>query len=397
MAASYAGQRKPESSFRKDAPITFVFLEVFGHEGGIQSYVQDVLRTCTTVQAHRPITVLALRDGDRPPTCPWGHEIQFVGFKTRNPAVDRVRMMSALWQHLRATHPGLVVCGHINLAPVVGLMAWLLRLRYAVMTYGKEVWNPLPLVYRWALRGASQVWTISRYTGDRLCHNNKVSPQRVYRLPCMVDGDRYSQGTASPQLLDRYGLAGCRVLLTVARLWVGDPYKGVDMTLRALPQIVQHYPTVKYLVIGRGNDQPRLAELAASLGVADRVVFAGFVPVADLVEHYRLADLYVMPSQEGFGIVYLEAMACGVPVVSGDADGSADPLMDGELGWRVPHRDVAAVADACINVLAELDVRQQGGEGDRRCDGQWLRQRAIAQFGQAAFGDRLQNILSSQA
>ena len=91
---------------------------------------------------------------------------------------------------------------------------------------------------------------------------------------------------------------------------------------------------MKYVVIGRGDDQPRLAQLAADLGVADRVIFAGFVPDEALIDHYRLADVYVMPSKEGFGIVYLEAMACGVPVIAGDDDGSADPLQDGRLAGR---------------------------------------------------------------
>ncbi len=141
---------------------------------------------------------------------------------------------------------------------------------------------------------------------------------------------------------------------------------------------------MKYLVIGRGDDQPRLAQLTQEVGVRDRVVFAGFVPTSDLVEHYRVADAYIMPSQEGFGIVYLEAMACGKPVLAGDADGSADPLQDGRLGWRVPHRDPDAVATACIEILK--------GE-DQRCDGEWLREQCLAQFSRDAFQEQFKQLL----
>jgi glycosyltransferase involved in cell wall biosynthesis len=162
----------------------------------------------------------------------------------------------------------------------------------------------------------------------------------------------------------------------------------VDVTIRALPKIAHVIPDVKYLVIGRGDDQPRLAQLAQDLGVADRVIFAGFVPSAALVEHYRLADGYVMPSQEGFGIVYLEAMACGVPVLSGDADGSADPLQDGRVGWRVPHRDPDAVAAACIAMLR--------GD-DPRCDGAWLRQETLAQFSQESLQRQLGDLLQTSS
>jgi glycosyltransferase involved in cell wall biosynthesis len=137
-------------------------------------------------------------------------------------------------------------------------------------------------------------------------------------------------------------------------------------------------------VIGRGDDQPRLAQLAVDLGVSDRVIFAGFVATEDLPKHYCLADAYSMPSQEGFGIVYLEAMACGVPVLSGDADGSADPLQDGQFGWRVPHRDPAAVAQACIEMLK--------GE-DQRCDGDWLRQVSLEIFDKPAFAQQVKRLM----
>jgi glycosyltransferase involved in cell wall biosynthesis len=173
--------------------------------------------------------------------------------------------------------------------------------------------------------------------------------------------------------------------MTVARLWPGDIYKGVDVTIRALPIIAQAIPNVKYLAIGRGEDRPRLEQLARELGVSDRVVFAGFVPAEELSAHYRVADAYIMPSQEGFGIVYMEAMATGKPVLSGDRDGSADPLQDGKLGWRVPHRDPEAVAKACIEILK--------GE-DKRCDGEWLRQETLAAFGTDAFTHRLQQLLA---
>ena len=121
--------------------------------------------------------------------------------------------------------------------------------------------------------------------------------------------------------------------------------------------------------------------------MADRVIFAGFVPTEELVEHYRLADVYVMPSKEGFGIVYLEAMACGVPVIAGDDDGSADPLQDGRLGWQVPHRDPDAVALACLEALSGHDPR---------CQGEWLREQAIKGFGAAALVQQLQHLLSTE-
>ena len=382
----------------------FVFIEVFAIEGGIQSYVKDILRAYVSLAsrkgdrathpyrvscraAKRTAEVFLLRDS---PECanPFeGSDLMTFHYCKSDPRwLSRMRLAIALLTSLLRQRPENVFCGHINLAPLVEALCKPLGIPYTLLTYGKEVWEPLTPRYQKALKDAASIWTIGRYSRDKAGQVNGVNPQQFQILPCAVDGDVFTPGSKPQALVEKYFLAGSKVLMTVARLWRGDIYKGVDVTIRALPKIVQQFPDVKYLVIGRGDDRPRLEKLTQELGVGDRVVFAGFVPTDALVDHYRLADVYVMPSREGFGIVYLEAMACGVPVLAGDADGSADPLQDGRLGWQVPHRDPEAVAVACLEIL-------QGG--DRRCDGEWLRQEAIAAFGKPAFTQRLARLLYS--
>jgi phosphatidylinositol alpha-1,6-mannosyltransferase len=389
-------------SSKTSTPHLFIFLEIFSREGGIQSYVQDIFQSYLGL-ADRAVSpseqpphadVFLLRDGKECTNPFEGTALRFRYFKMKSALVGRMRLAAALLLYVLRHRPQRVFCGHIHLAPLVWLICKPLGIPYTVLTYGKEVWQPLPALPRTALQHADRIWTISRYSGDQSCNANQLDSNKIQFLPCAVDGDRFLPGSKSQKLLETYRLADSMVLVTVARLWSGDIYKGVDVTLRALPAIAQAIPNVKYLVIGRGDDQPRLAKLAAELGVADRVVFAGFVPTADLANHYRLADAYIMPSQEGFGIVYLEAMACGVPVLSGDADGSADPLMDGRLGWRVPHRDPEAVAHACIEILQNKQALAQGLPHDRRCDGVWLRQEAIEHFGKGALKQQLANLLN---
>jgi glycosyltransferase involved in cell wall biosynthesis len=363
----------------------FVFLEIFEREGGIQSYVQDIFRSYGGLE--QSADVFLLRDG-RDCANPFRDSLlNFHYFKNKSAKVGRLRMAIALFFHILKNRPPRVFCGHVNLAPLVRWLCQPFGIPYTVMVHGKEVWEPLPPPLRMALQQADEIWTVSRYSRDRAAASNQLDISKMRLMPCAVDGDRFTPGEKSAALVERYGLADARVMVTVARLWSGDIYKGVDMTIRALGTIAQSVPDVKYLVIGRGDDQPRLAQLAADLGVGDRVIFAGFVPTAELPEHYRLADAYVMPSQEGFGIVYLEAMACGVPVLAGDADGSADPLQDGALGWRVPHRDAGAIARACIEML-----QPEGAEQERR-NGEWLRARSLELFGQGAFSRRLQEAL----
>jgi phosphatidyl-myo-inositol dimannoside synthase len=362
----------------------WVFLEVFGAEGGIQSYVRDILQQLGASNA--PTDVFVLRDGGTCVNPLASPTLKFHYFKQANPNLGRVALAASLLQYLLRYRPDRVYCGHVLLAPMVRALCGPLGIPYTVLTYGKEVWEPLPASKRKALQVADRVWTISRYSRDQLCKANGVDPKQVDFLYCAVDGAQFQPRPKSAELVEQYGLADARVLLTVARLWSGDPYKGVDVTIRALPKILAQFPNVKYLVVGRGDDQPRLAQLAIDLGVSDRVVFAGFVATADLVDHYNLADAYVMPSQEGFGIVYLEAMACGKPVLSGDADGSADPLQDGRFGWQVPHRDPDAVAIACVEMLAGVD---------RRCDGAWLRSEMLGIFDKPAFAQQVMGLVSA--
>jgi glycosyltransferase involved in cell wall biosynthesis len=377
---NYSGQSNPNC--------VFVFLEIFSQEGGIQSYVKDILRSYLSVAETSPdayqAEVFLLRDA---PGCENPFDtglIKFHYLKTLPAWRGRLKLALALFTCLLQRRPGRVFCGHINLAPLVKTFCQLLKIPYTVLTYGKEVWGRLPESQRIALSKADSIWTISRYSRDRLCEANEINPKKVEILPCVVDGNVFTAAEKPPELIEKYGLADSKVLMTVARLWSGDIYKGVDVTIRALPKIVSVFPDVKYLVIGRGDDRPRLEQLAKDLGVGDRVVFAGFVATDTLVEHYRVADAYIMPSQEGYGIVYLEAMACGIPVLSGDADGSADPLQDGRLGWRVPHRDPDAVAAACIEILRGKDLR---------CQGQWLREQTLARFSREALTHKLQELL----
>jgi glycosyltransferase involved in cell wall biosynthesis len=363
----------------------FVFLEIFAREGGIQSYVKDIFRAYQGLNQTCKADVFLLRDSS---DCvnPFASEnLQFHYFQSKSPTIGRVKIAFALLQYLLQKRPQRVFCGHIKLAGLIKTLCQPLGIPYTVLTYGKEVWETLKNQEQRALAAADKIWTISRYSRNQACAVNGINPQKVEMLPCAIDGSKFTPGEKAAELVEKYGLADAKVLMTVARLWSGDIYKGVDVTIRALPQILQVFPEVKYLVIGRGDDQPRLAQLAKDLGVSDRVIFAGFVPTEALMLHYRLADAYIMPSQEGFGIVYLEAMACGVPVLSGDNDGSADPLQDGKLGWRVPHRNPEAVAAGCIEIL-------QGN--DQRCDGKWLREQAIAIFGIDAFQQRLKQLLT---
>ena len=210
----------------------------------------------------------------------------------------------------------------------------------ALFIFGLDAWQPprSALAARLAAK-VDTVIAISEVTTERFLAWARLPRDRVFLLPNAVAQQHYGAGDKNPDLVQHYGLAGKIVLLTVSRLCATDNYKGIDEVLGLMPALAAEVPEIAYLIVGDGDDRERLQAKARSLGVADRVVFAGFIPEKEKPDHYRLADAYVMPGWgEGFGFVYLEAMACGIPVLGSKLDGSREALRDGALGILVdPH------------------------------------------------------------
>jgi phosphatidyl-myo-inositol dimannoside synthase len=197
----------------------------------------------------------------------------------------------------------------------------------------------------------------------------------VQRLPRILtnalgtDPAFFHPGRDTGALRARLGLADAPLLLTVARL---VPHKGIDVALGAMAALAGEWPTVRYLIIGRGEDGPRLAAMAESLGLTDRVVFAGSLPDAEIAEAYATATVYVGLSRvdaginaEGFGIAFVEAAASGIPSVAGDSGGVRSAVRDGRTGIVVTPSDVSAVAAAIRSLLADPSRREAMGAAGR--------------------------------
>ena len=152
--------------------------------------------------------------------------------------------------------------------------------------------------------------------------------------------------------------------MTVSRLSSLERYKGHDRVIRTLPRVLDRHPDTIYLIVGDGDDRPRLESLAVECGVTKNVQFTGSVPPEELPDYFRLADVLVMPSAgEGFGIVFLEAMATGICVIGGSQDGSRDALCDGALGILVDPENGKELASA---ILAALDNPARTGDRTTR-------------------------------
>jgi phosphatidylinositol alpha-1,6-mannosyltransferase len=245
------------------------------------------------------------------------------------------------------------VCGHLYLLPAAWLLAKARRARLALIIHGLEAWGPTrkPLVNLLA-RFVDALISVSRLSAERFTRWSMVPMDRAFILPNCVDLDLFRPQPRNAALVERYGLQSSKVILTVGRLAAQERYKGFDEVIEIMPQLVKRFPNLKYLIVGDGPDRRRLEEKVRALQLSDVVVFAGYVPEKDKVSYYNLANAYVMPSSgEGFGIVLIEAAACGVPVIGSRADGSREALLDGQLGCLVDPKNRNELLQAIVAVL----------------------------------------------
>lgn len=263
----------------------------------------------------------------------------------------------------------------LGLARVQAYLPRALRAPYLVALYGLDVWQPLSWDRRRALRDASVRFAISRYTLERarpVCGD--LAGTDV--VPLTLE-ERAAAGVADEELLARLGEG---FLLLVARLAAAERYKGVDELLDALTGL----PRARLVVAGEGDDRERLAAKAARLG--DRVVFTGFVSEATRAALYDRCAAFVMPSTgEGFGLVYLEAMRAGKPVIAARGSAAEEIVVEGATGRLVDPQDRAELAGAVAKLLAEPKRADTMGAAGRK--------RYLEEFGYEAFYRRMEGLL----
>ena len=299
--------------------------EAFGALGGIQKFNRDWLCALASLDAIDKIDVLVRRQA----IC---SEIPDKVLQ-RRPALGKTGFaISALRQAMLLDSGDLIICGHIHLAPLAIAVAKMSGAKTWLHMHGVEAWSVPGLVIQRSVKSMPLISIASRFTRGKFLNWSDVDPHFVKILPNVVD-EKFTPGPLPNQLKLKLGLTNEKILLTVSRLAADEAYKGQDRIIKALPSIISQVPDVMYLIAGEGDDRSRLQSLAEALLVDAHVRFLGRVDGAELIALYRLADLFVMPSEgEGFGIVYLEAMASGCPALGLNFGGSIDALGSSPLG-----------------------------------------------------------------
>ncbi len=380
--------------------------------GGIQTFSRLITRGIRDLFPDARLTVVSKNDTSYP-----AHEInvatKFVPLGWWPGALRTSAFSSELFRLGAIERPDLIFTTHVNFSPVAHALQKLFGIPFIALGNGIEVWDIKKASLKAALRAANQLLAISECTRQRMSAQLSIDSALVRLLPCTFEEDKFIAGRRPRFLLKRYGLRPDQpVILTVTRLASAERYKGYDQMVRALPAIRNIFPDVRYVLGGRGPDRPRVEALIAELGVSDNVTLAGYIPEHELREHYNLCDVFAMPSKgEGFGIVFLEAAACGKPVLAGNKDGSVDAVLNGEIGALVDPEDVAQIAETLIAILgrkteklklnsefptsnSELhDSRSAIQLSDIMFDPEALRARVIEAYGYERFKQRLSEIL----
>lgn len=341
---------------KKPRKILFLTLHVFGATGGIEKVCRIAAKALyeMTLEDRMKVKLMSMHDKQEQ-----GNENRY--FPTESFLAFNKRKLLFIAQAVKeGRKSNLVILSHINLL----LVGWLIkkispRTKIILFAHGIEVWRELSPYRKMMIASCDKIFSVSRYTAEVVSKIPGVGTGKSAILNNCLDPylPQKNRGIQNHQLRKQYGFAeNDLVMFTLTRLSSRERYKGYDKVLEAMVNLKAQFPYLKYLVAGSydAKEKEFLDHLIAKLGLTGTVRFAGFIPDDSLIDHFAMADLYVMPSvKEGFGIVFIEAMYYGLPVIAGNRDGSVDALKNGELGLLVDPLDINAIGNAITKVLRD--------------------------------------------
>lgn len=282
-----------------------------------------------------------------------------------------------------------VLLSHINLLPV----GWLIKLfspktKLVMLAHGIEVWS-LPLGIKKKMLGScDEVLCVSQFTKDEMIKRHGGVSKKYTVLNNCLDPflPILTKQMDKSELRNKYGFKPFdKILFTLTRMDATERYKGYDRVLQAMALLIKEMPDLKYIIGGSHDkiEKNKIDELIAELGLKNNVVITGFIPDEELNDYFLMSDLYVMPSyNEGFGIVFIEAMYYGLPVIAGNKDGSVDALLHGKLGTLIDPQDI----DALKNSIKDNFGNSQNEKVDKLV--------LMANFGYDVYKEKVNEILN---
>ena len=285
----------------------------------------------------------------------------------------------------RSSRPDLVInmlwlpCGFATF--LIRPLLFLLGIKQAIFVHAveilesdstkkKSIRKKIRFLKRWCFQTADHCFAVSNYTKNLIVSECGVSSENITVSFNGVDYLKFSPGPKNTNLEAKHELAGKKTFFTITRL---DDYKGIDKSLEAFALLQKNYPDCRFLIAGAGGDRPRIENLLHSLTLGKKVKLLGKISDQELIEIYRLADCFVMlsredlnaPNVEGFGIVFLEAAACELPIIAGNSGGIPDAVSDRENGILVSPTDIEEIAQAMEEIIINPEQSHLYGKTGR--------------------------------
>lgn len=366
--------------------IYLLSLQTFSSTGGIQKMTRVLAHSLFTLSRKNGwnFKLASLYDSNDDLMPQYVPSASFEGY--------RHQRLYFLWKTiLSPAKNDVIILSHINLA-LAGLFIKLIHPRTQIwlIAHGIEVWRPLPYHKRRLLNKCDKVLCVSHFTRSQLFKWHRTSPDKCVVLNNVLDPfmNLPREFSKPAHLLNRYGLnQNHKIIFSLTRLASTELYKGYDRVIKAIANLKANHPNIKYVLAGAYDEAEgrRVKQLINESKLDDAVILTGYIPEQELAEHFLMADNFVLPSKkEGFGIVFIEALACGLPVICGNVDGSLDAIRNGELGKAInpdaEHELENAIA-ACLANPLTID------------DKKLLQQKCLQYFSELNYVETLQTMI----
>lgn len=296
-----------------------------------------------------------------------------------------LKMWAKCHRIIRAEAVSLVVMGQVSffLLLLTVFLKVFTRVPVAFIFHGEEI-PVIPLKSNGLRRVLTRMADLhvcnSRFTEDTLTTFCGQLRQTVIAHPGVEE--KFFEPTDVSALRQKYRLDGRKVIYTVGRL---DLRKGHDLVIEALPWLIERMPEIIYLIGGTGRNLEPLKQIVREKGLEEHVLFCGFVPDEEIIAFHQAGDLFVMPNRtledgdtEGFGIVFLEANACGKPVIGGASGGAFDAVADGVTGFLIDPRSIEELSGKIACLLSDPALAARMGEAGRQRAWQHFRWPVVA-------------------
>ncbi len=363
--------------------IVFLYLTGFSFTGGIEKFNRSFLKALHELSVDGYIDADGFSSYDSATDEKYFPRLRFKGFKGN-------RFFFVFYAIIQSLQYQSIIIGHINLS-IIGFVIKKIKpsVKVIMITHGIEVWREQSNLKKKTLEKADIILSVSNFTKHKLLDfNPHLNPDKIKIFPNTIDTYfKLPKIFSKPEyLLQRYAIeANKKILLTVTRMAYSEKYKGYDEVIEVLGMLKERRNDIVYLICGKAEpeEKKRIEQLILQYQLTDYVKLIGFVEDYELNDHYLLSDLFVMPSKkEGFGIVFIESLACGRNVIAGNKDGSTDALMNGALGTLIDPDDIHELEQAIEKVL---DTPTENGAN--------LQTRVLDAFGFEKYKERLLTIL----